>query len=87
MAIFDFTSVAASQQQNHLNKGQLNFLSENSIEISLHKKNDDRLALIEGTDNDFGASFIEIEMHELNLHSCIVLMICLLKHLEVNDII
>ncbi|CAF1360231.1 unnamed protein product [Rotaria sordida] len=72
LAIFDFTSVVASQQQNDLNKSQLNSPSENSVEISLNKKNDDRPALIEGTDNDFGANFIEIEMDELNLHPCMV---------------
>ncbi|CAF3812228.1 unnamed protein product [Rotaria sordida] len=86
LAIFDFTSVAASQQQNDLNKSQLNSSLENSIEISLNKKNDDRPALIEGTDNDFGANFIEIEMDELNLHPCMVPMICLLKHMEANGI-
>ncbi|CAF4779259.1 unnamed protein product, partial [Rotaria sp. Silwood2] len=67
LAVFDFTSVAASQQQNDLNKNQLNSLPENSIEISLQKKNDDRPALIEGTDNDFGANFIEIEMDDVTI--------------------
>ncbi|CAF2644428.1 unnamed protein product [Rotaria sp. Silwood2] len=38
LAVFDFTSVAASQQQNDLNKNQLNSLSENSFEISLNNK-------------------------------------------------
>ncbi|CAF3963928.1 unnamed protein product, partial [Rotaria sp. Silwood1] len=55
LAFFDFTSVAASQQQNDLNKSQLNSLSENSVQIFLHKKHDDRPALIEGTDNDLAA--------------------------------
>ncbi|CAF1450470.1 unnamed protein product [Rotaria sordida] len=87
LAVFDFTSIAASQQQNDLNKNQLNLLSENSFEISLNKNNDDRPALIEGTDNDFRANFIEIEMDELNLHPCMVPMICLLKHMETNGII
>ncbi|CAF3872086.1 unnamed protein product [Rotaria sordida] len=41
--------------------------------------------LIEGIDNDFGTNFIEIEIDELNLHPCIVPMICLLKHIETND--
>ncbi|CAF3972575.1 unnamed protein product [Rotaria sordida] len=43
------------------------------------------MTLIEGIDNDFGTNFIEIEIDELNLHPCIVPMICLLKHIETND--
>jgi DNA-dependent protein kinase catalytic subunit len=86
LAIFDFTSAAVSQQQNDLNKNQSNSLAENSLEISLHKKDDDGPALIEGTDYDLSTDFIEIEMDELNLHPCMVPMICLLKYMEANGI-
>jgi DNA-dependent protein kinase catalytic subunit len=89
LAVFDFTSAAVTQQHNDLNnKSQSNSLPENSMEISLHKKDDDRPALIEGTDDDdLSTDFIEIEMDELNLHPCMVPMICLLKHMETNGII
>ncbi|CAF3971592.1 unnamed protein product, partial [Rotaria sp. Silwood1] len=86
LALFDFTSVVASQQQNDLNKNQLNSFTENSFEISFNKKIDDRPALIEDTDNNYGINFIEIEMDELNLHPCMIPMICLLKHMETNGI-
>ncbi|CAF5196671.1 unnamed protein product, partial [Rotaria magnacalcarata] len=86
LAVFDFTSAAVTQQQNDLNKSQSNSLAESSMKISLHKKSDDRPALIEGTDTDFGADFLELEMDELNLHPCMVPMVCLLKHMETNGI-
>ncbi|CAF1392236.1 unnamed protein product [Adineta steineri] len=88
LAVFDFTSVAVSQQQNDLNnKIQSNSLPENSPEISLYKKDDDKPALIEGTsDDEIGTDLIEIEMDELNLHPCMIPMVCLLKHMETNGI-
>ncbi|CAF3182289.1 unnamed protein product [Rotaria sp. Silwood2] len=51
LAAFNFTSVAASQQQNDLTKSQANSLSETFIEISLYKKDDHKPALIEVADN------------------------------------
>ncbi|CAF5049236.1 unnamed protein product [Rotaria sp. Silwood1] len=49
--------------------------------------NNDRPALIEGSDDVIGSEFIDMEMNELNLHLCMVPMVCLLKHMETNGII
>ncbi len=87
LAVFDFTSAVVSQQQNDSNKNQSNSFQETSFEISLHKKDDDRPALIEGKDDELGSHFLEIEMDELNLHPCMIPMICLLKHMETTGII
>ena len=87
LAIFDFTSaVVSQQQQNESNKNQANSLQETSMEISLHRNDDDRPALIEGTDDELGMQVLQIEMDELNLHPCMVPMICLLKHMQTNGI-
>ncbi|CAF4590117.1 unnamed protein product, partial [Rotaria sp. Silwood2] len=87
LAVFDFTSTAVCQQQNDLHKIQSNSLTENSFpEISFHTQGDDRPTLIEGTDNELETNFIDIEIDELNRHSCMIPMICLLKHMETNRI-
>ncbi|CAF1586101.1 unnamed protein product, partial [Adineta steineri] len=44
-------------------------------------------ALIEGSDDELGTEFIDMEMDELNLHPCMVPMVCLLKHMENSGII
>ncbi|CAF0745714.1 unnamed protein product [Adineta steineri] len=41
-----------NQQQNDLNKSQSNSLPENSLEISLYRKDGDKSKLIEGTADD-----------------------------------
>ena len=50
-------------------------------------KDDDGPALIEGKDDELGSEFIDMEMDELNLHPCMVPMVCLLKHMETSGII
>ena len=59
------------------------------MEISLHKKDDDGPALIEGSDDDdLGPLNLLIwKWMNLNLHPCMVPMICLLKHMETNGIV
>ena len=87
LAIFDFTSAVVSQQQNDSNKNSSNSLQETSMEISLEKHDDDRPALIEGTDDQLGSNYLQIEMDQLNLHPSMVPMICLLKHMQSTGII
>lgn len=89
LAIFDFTSaVVSQQQQSDQNKNSGHSLQETSMEISLHKHDDDRPALIEGTNDDqLGSNLLQIEMDQLNLHPCMVPMICLLKHMQTMGII
>ncbi len=88
LAVFDFTSAAVHQQQNDLNKSLTNSLSDNSsTDLLLQKKDNDGPALIEGSDDEIGTEFINMEMDELNLHPCMVPMVCLLKHMETSGII
>ncbi|CAF1316968.1 unnamed protein product [Adineta steineri] len=88
LAVFDFTSAAVNQQQNDLNKSLSSSSSEqSSANISLEKKDYDGPALIEGSDDELGTEFIDMEMDELNLHPCMVPMVCLLKHMENSGII
>ncbi len=85
--MFDFTSAAVNQQQNDLNKSLSNSLSDHSsTDISFQKKDDDGPALIEGSDDELGSEFIDMEMDELNLHPSMVPMVCLLKHMEASGI-
>ncbi|UJR22353.1 hypothetical protein I4U23_025415 [Adineta vaga] len=86
LAVFDFTSAIVTQQHSDFNKTQSSSLPENTLEISLLNKNDDRPALIEGTDDELSTEFLDIEMDELNLHPCMVPMVCLLKHMEIHGI-
>jgi DNA-dependent protein kinase catalytic subunit len=87
LAVFDFTSAAVNQQQNDLNKSLSNSLSDNSsTNLSFQLKDDDGPALIEGSDDELGTEFIDMEMDELNLHPCMVPMVCLLKHMEASGI-
>ncbi|CAF4686475.1 unnamed protein product, partial [Rotaria sp. Silwood2] len=89
LAVFDFTSAAVNQQQNDLNKSLSNSLLDNSSTNLMNQKkiDNDRPALIEGSDDEIGSEFIDMEMDELNLHPCMVPMVCLLKHMETNGII
>ena len=84
LAVFDFTSAAVVDFNNKS-------LSANSscstMNISLEKKDSDVPALIEGSDDEIGSEFIDMEMDELNLHPCMVPMVCLLKHMETSGII
>ena len=87
LAVFDFTSAAVNQQQNDFNKSLTNSLAENSsMDVALAKTNNDGPALIEGSDDEIGSEFIDMEMDELNLHPCMVPMVCLLKHMEASGI-
>ncbi|CAF1285505.1 unnamed protein product [Rotaria sordida] len=43
--------------------------------------------LIEGSDDEIASEFIDMKMDELNLHPCMIPMVCLLKHMETNGII
>ncbi|CAF1189299.1 unnamed protein product, partial [Adineta ricciae] len=86
LAVFDFTSAVVTQLHSDLSKTQSNSLSENTLEISLQRKDDDRPALVEGADDELGTDFLDIEMDDLNLHPCMVPMICLLKHMETHGI-
>lgn len=89
LAVFDFTSAAVNQQQNDLNKSQTSSFNDNSsTNLSIKKTfDDDKPALIEGSDDEIGSEFIDMEMDDLNLHPCMVPMVCLLKHMETNGII
>ncbi|CAF1382145.1 unnamed protein product [Rotaria sordida] len=51
------------------------------------QQNDLNKTLIEGSDDEIGSEFIDMEMNERNLHPCMVPMVCLLKHMETNGII
>ncbi|CAF3651048.1 unnamed protein product [Rotaria socialis] len=89
LAVFDFTSAAVNQQHNDLSKSLSSSLSDNTSTnlLSQKKLDDDKPALIEGSDDEIGSEFIDMEMDELNLHPCMVPMVCLLKHMETNGII
>lgn len=87
LAVFDFTSAAVNQQQNDFNKSLTNSLASNSsMDVCVSKKDNDGPALIEGSDDEIGSEFIDMEMDELNLHPCMVPMVCLLKHMEASGI-
>ncbi|CAF0853365.1 unnamed protein product [Rotaria sordida] len=65
LAVFDFTSAAVNQQQNDLNKSLTNSLSDNSSTNLINQKkldDNDRPALIEGSDDEIGSEFIDMEM-------------------------
>ena len=87
LAVFDFTSAAVNQQQNDLNRSLSNSLSDHSsMDVSLTTVHQDGPALLQGTDDELGSEFIDMEMDELNLHPCMVPMVCLLKHMEASGI-
>ena len=56
------------------------------MDISSAKQEDDGPALIQGADDELGSEFIDMEMDDLNLHPCMVPMVCLLKHMENSGI-
>ncbi|CAF0848203.1 unnamed protein product, partial [Adineta ricciae] len=88
LAVFDFTSAAVNQQHNDLNKSLSTSLTEQSTtNLSFQQKDYDGPALIEGSDDEIGSEFIDMEMDELNLHPSMVPMVCLLKHMETSGII
>ena len=83
LAVFDFTSAAVNQQLTELNKSQSNSLfDQSSMKLSQTNRTDEQPALIDGTDDDVAGDLIDMEMDELNLHPCMVPMVCLLKHME-----
>ena len=87
LAVFDFTSAAVNQQQNDLSRSLSSSLSDqSSMEVHSARKDDDGPALIQGTDDELGSEFIDMEMDDLNLHPCMVPMVCLLKHMENSGI-
>ena len=57
-----------------------------SAAVSQQQNDGDRPALIEGSSEAEPSEFIEMEIDELNLHPCMIPLVCLLKHMESNGI-
>ena len=72
---------------NNKNDLSKSLSDSSSIDLSIQKTDYDGPALIEGSDDEIGSEFINMEMDELNLHPCMVPMVCLLKHMETSGII
>ncbi|CAF0948619.1 unnamed protein product, partial [Didymodactylos carnosus] len=93
LAIFDYISSAVvSQQQQQQQQTNLNksiSLSQSGSQTFLSKiQNGDSngdAAILEFEDDN--TDFLDMEVDKLNQHPCMVMMICLLKHMEHNHII
>lgn len=83
LAVFDFTSAAANQQITESNS----IVEQSTLKLSTKHNDDNQPTLIEGIDDELGSELIDMEMDELNLHPCMVPMVCLLKHMETSGII